>query len=52
MSTHRVIPHEHKASVGIYRPDAEARFGASRVDPDTRSLSSLLRDDRVELWYL
>jgi hypothetical protein len=34
-----------EASVGICSPMPEAGFGVNTVDPDTRSLRSLLRDD-------
>ncbi len=34
-----------EASVGIHSPAGVAGFGAEKVDPDTRSLRSLLRDD-------
>jgi hypothetical protein len=36
-----------KANVGIYCPFALASFGDHRIDPDTHSLHSLVRDDRL-----
>ena len=40
-----------EASVGIHSPVIEAGHGAGKVDPDTRSLRSLLRDDNGRAGY-
>ena len=40
-------PRTSEASVGIHSPAIEAGHDAGEADPDTRSLRSLLRDDRA-----
>jgi hypothetical protein len=49
MATRMVSSRASGASVGIYYPYTGPGFGAEMVDPDARSLRSLVRDDIVLL---
>jgi hypothetical protein len=49
MKSQELSSRASEASVGIYCPSSVASHGARMMDPDTRSLRSLLRDDSSDV---